>query len=244
MSAIDPRVNASPFRALQGGARGHRDKQPLRDRKPQYLLGVILVLLVTGCARPAPSESPPPPDALVADDFSPPNVGWARFDTEQSAVYVLAGELYLEDRGKDLAVYTPLIGHEHTDVQIDVDVRHVQGAVNNWMGVLCRQQDEDNYYLLAISADGYYLILRVINGEAMALVGPEYSEVIRTGKAANGLRASCEGSQLSLWVNGDELARFQDDSLMDAGGVALFADAVQRGEIVVVAFDNFVLTSP
>jgi len=31
---------------------------------------------------------------------------------------------------------------------------------------------------------------------------------------------------------------------MDAGEVALFADAVQRGEIVVVAFDDFVLTSP
>lgn len=241
---MDPRIGASSFCASRASARGQRSKQPPKDRKPIYLLGVILLLFVAGCARPTPSGSPLPSDALVADDFSPPNVGWARFDTEQSAVYVLAGELYLEDRGKDLAVYSPLIGHEHTDVQIDVDVRHVQGAVNNWMGVLCRQQDEDNYYLLAISADGYYLILRVINGEAMALVGPEYSEVIRTGKAANGLRARCEASQLSLWANGEKLATYQDDSLMDAGGVALFADAVQRGEIVVVAFDDFVLTSP
>ncbi len=232
------------FRLSRTDARRCRCEQRDRDRKPQYLLWTVLLLLVAGCARPTPSGSSLPLDALVTDDFSPPNVGWARFDTEQSAVYVLAGELYLEDRGKDLAVYTPLIGYEYADVQIDVDLRHVQGAVNNWMGVLCRQQDEENYYLLAISADGYYLILRVINGEAMVLVGPEYSEAIRTGKAANALGARCEGSQLSLWANGQELATYQDDSLMDAGEVALFADAVQRGEIVVVAFDDFVLTSP
>ncbi len=120
---MDPRIDASSFCASRASARGQRGKQPPKDRKPIYLLGVILLLLVAGCARPTPSGSPLPSDALVADDFSPPNVGWARFDTEQSAVYVLAGELYLEDRGRDLAVYSPLIGHEHADVQIDVDVR-------------------------------------------------------------------------------------------------------------------------
>ncbi|MCU0519910.1 MAG: hypothetical protein MUF84_04365, partial [Anaerolineae bacterium] len=194
---------------------------------------------------PLPSGSTSPSDeALLTDAFSPPNVGWARFDTDASAVYALAGELYLEDRGMGTAVYTPLIGHEYADALIDVDVRHVQGTVDNWMGVLCRQQDDDNYYLLAISADGYYLILRVISGRATPLVGPEYSTVIRTGKAANALRARCKGPEFTLWVNGEELVTHQDDSLLEAGGVALFADAVQRGDIVVVAFDDFVLASP
>lgn len=206
---------------------------------------LVLLLLVVGCASSTPESTPTiPSDALLTDDFSPPNVGWARFDAEPSAVYALAGELFLEDRGQGTAVYTPLIGHKYADILIDVDVRHVQGAVNNWMGVLCRQQDEDNYYLLAISADGYYLILRMINGGATALVGPEYSDVIRTGKAANALRARCEGAELALWANGEELATYQDDSLLEAGTVALFADAVQRGEIVVVAFDDFVLANP
>ncbi len=114
--------------------------------------------------------------------------------------------------------------------------------MNNWMGVLCRQQDEKiTYYRYQ---RGRLLPdpprhQRRSNGARR----PRADEVIRTGKAANGLRARCEAS-LSLWANGEKLATYQDDSLMDAGGVALFADAVQRGEIVVVAFDDFVLTSP
>jgi len=185
------------------------------------------------------------PDAYaVADDFAPPDARWARFDTEESAVYALAGELYLEDRGQGVSVYTPLIGESYASVDVTVDVRHVQGSVNNWIGVICRQQDEQNYYLLAISADGYHLILKVIDGEATPLAGPEYSEEIRSGKAENGLRARCKGSTLSMWVNDELIATASDRALHDAGDVALFADAVQRGEIVVVAFDNFVLVEP
>jgi hypothetical protein len=211
------------------------------------LVALVAFLVLLGACASSTTDSTPAPlpeDVLLTDDFSRPNVGWARFDTEQSAVYVLAGELYLEDRGQGTAVYSPLIGHSYADVLIDVNVRHVQGAVNNWMGIMCRQQDEDNYYLLAISADGYYLILRVINGDATALVGPDYSTSIRTGKAANAFRAQCKGTEFTLWANDQELAAFQDDSLQRSGNVALFADAVQRGEIVVVAFDDFVLASP
>lgn len=185
-----------------------------------------------------------PETYIIADDFAPPDPKWARFDTEESAVYALAGELYLEDRGQGTSVYTPLIGENHTDVEITVDARHVQGSVNNWIGVLCRQQDELNYYLLALSADGYYLVLRVVNGEATPLVGPEYSEVIRIGKAENNLRVQCRGSSLSMWINDELVAITSDRSLQDAGNVALFADAVQRGEILVAAFDNFVLANP
>lgn len=185
-----------------------------------------------------------PDTYIVADDFAPPDPKWARFDTEESAVYALAGELYLEDRGQGTAVYTPLIGEKHADVEITVDIRHVQGTVNNWIGTLCRQQDEMNYYLLALSADGYYLILRVVDGEATPLVGPEYSEVIRIGKSENNLRVQCRGNSLSMWINDELVAVTSDNDLQEPGTIALFADAVQRGEILVAAFDNFVLASP
>ena len=130
--------------------------QAVQLRRAGYaFLCVGLVFLLAGCSQPAPASPPMelPESYIVADDFSPPNAAWARFDEEQSAVYELTGELYLEDRGKESAVYTPLINYEYTDVTVEVRVRHVQGAVDNWMGVICRQQDEDNYYLLAISAD-------------------------------------------------------------------------------------------
>jgi hypothetical protein len=219
-------------------------KVPVALRGISLLLALLLVS--ASCTRTAPSGPPMnlPESYIVADDFTRPNPGWARFDTEASAVYALAGELFLEDRGKGTAVYTPLIGYDYADVVVSVDVRHVQGSVNNWMGVLCRLQDENNYYLLAISADGYYLLLRTMDGETSALVGPEFSEHIRLGRAENSLRVRCNGSTLTLWVNDERLASYRDAAPLQSGGVGLFADAVPRGEIVVVAFDNFILAAP
>jgi len=228
--------------------RRRRDGRRLTLRQYLSLSGVAIgmLLLAAACGPPTP---PVPPISLpdsyaVADDFSPPDPRWARFDTDESAVYALAGELFLEDRGQGVSVYTPLLGERYADTDIRVDVRHVQGSVNNWLGILCRHQDVENYYLLAISADGYTLILRVVDGEPTPLVGPEYNEAIRIGKAENDLRVLCEGSSLSMWVNDELIATASDDTLMQPGDVALFADAVQRGEIVVTAFDNFVLVEP
>jgi hypothetical protein len=211
---------------------------------------LALLLLVTACSSPTASPSPlatlttVPTTTPLIDDFNPPNPAWARFETEESAVYTQAGELYLEDRGKGIAVYAPLAGKTYTDTMVSVQVRHVQGTVNNWMGVICRQKDEDNYYLLAISADGFYLVLLVENGTPTPLVGPKTSEIIHTGKARNDLEVRCAGDALSLWVNGERLTTYIDSTLREAGAVALFADAVERGETSVTAFDNFKLTQP
>ena len=209
-------------------------------------LGLMLLVVVPACGRPTPSSLPMtlPTTYLFADDFSPPSSAWARFDTEEGAVYALAGEMYLEDRGKGTAVYSPLVGHDYKDVEATVDVRYVQGTLDNWMGLLCRQVDEETYYLFAVSADGYAVILRAQAGTVTQLFGPTFQQAIRTGKAENALRIRCQGTQLKLWANDELVAEATDSALTEPGQVALFADAVPRGELAVVAFDNFILTEP
>ncbi len=183
-------------------------------------------------------------DLILADSFAPPHVGWVRFETEESAVYAQAGEMFLEDRGAGLAVYTPLVGESRRDVTVSAHIRHVQGAVDNWMGLICRQRDEQNYYLFAISADGYYVMLRVVAGAPTPLVGPHASDVINVGKADNEMRIRCRDNKLSLWVNDTLLASRVDDELAGSGAVALFADAIEPGRTTTVAFDDVTITAP
>ncbi|HQE93031.1 MAG TPA: hypothetical protein PLH19_09355 [Anaerolineae bacterium] len=211
-----------------------------------FLFVPILLGMLSACERATATLSPTstPAAVIVKDEFSPPHAAWARFDTAESAVYAQEGELYLEDRGKGVAVYAPFAGKTYADVDIAVQVRHVQGTVNNWMGVICRQQDKNNYYLLAISADGYSLILLVENGLSVPLAGPQSTAGIRIGKARNNLEARCQGEALTLRVNDALVLTASDSVLQEAGGVALFADAVERGETAVVAFDNFTLSQP
>jgi len=217
----------------------------IRQRNSMIWIG-LLIVLITACATPEPEPSPSPtPDSqLWADDFSVSQKDWALFDTDEVAAYVQQGELYLEDRGKGIAVYAPLVGQMYEDVDVTVQTRHVQGSVDNWMGVICRLQDESNYYLFAISADGHYLIQKVEDDVVLPIAGPQASDVINVGKAKNQLSVRCEGDAFSLRVNKILLVMRTDEGARASGQVALFADAVDSGGTVVVAFDNFVLSEP
>jgi hypothetical protein len=195
-------------------------------------------------APPAPGLSPiDAAKGTLSDEFSPANPAWALFDTAEGAAYAQQGELYLEDRGQGVGIYTRLIDYTWEDTVVAVQVRQVEGTQNNWMGVTCRQQDEENYYLFAISADGYYLIMKVEDGLRSKLAGPVLSPVITPGRETNRLEVSCEGPRLSLSVNGQLLVTRTDVSF-GAGSIALFADAAEVGSPPTAAFDAFSISDP
>lgn len=210
-----------------------------------WISGLALLAIFAACtATPtATPESTPGSARLLLDDFSPPNPSWALFDTSDGAAYALHGELFLEDRGSNIAIYTPLVDEAWDNIIVGVRVRQVEGTFNNWMGILCRQQDAANYYLFAVSADGYYLILRVQDGVSTPLAGPTLSEAIEQGRNTNQLEVRCEGSTLSLSVNRTFLIS-RTDATFTEGGVALFADSVAGSGGTTVAFDHLTLTEP
>ncbi len=211
------------------------------------LLLLLLLLGVMGsrCTKAEPTLSPPTPAVgsavLFHDDFSRPSAAWLLFEGESGSAYIRDGELYLEAKGNETALYTPLQEGPWEDVIVSVLLRQVEGTQDNWMGVLCRQADAENYYLFAISADGYYLMLKVRNGVQEALAGPTYTTLIQPGRARNRLTVRCEGGSLQMSVNERFLVNRSDDDLT-AGGIALFADGTRGG--TTVAFDDFLLTRP
>lgn len=208
-------------------------------RQRIWVVGVILALAActspTYSLLPSPTMTPPP---LFSDDFSVAPTQWALFDTESSAAYVEAGQFYLEDRGKGIAAHAPLVNRTYRNVTLQTQVRYIQGTMNNWMGLLCGQQNDETYYLAAISADGYYLVLQVNDGAPVQLVGPEISEKINIGRGVNTLELQCTAQRLSFSINAAPVFT-QTITTTIEGGVALFADAVAGGEAALVAFDNF-----
>jgi hypothetical protein len=130
-----------------------------------------------------------------------------------------------------------------TDFILEVETWLVSGTDNNWHAVFCRWRDEDNYYAFAISADGYYTIEKVVDGDITAFVEPTYSSYINQGVGAvNLIHIECIGSSLSLSVNGHVLATVTD-ATFTGGDIALAANA-QAGTSTEVAFDNIVVTKP
>ena len=211
-----------------------------------YASWLALLLSLVALATACTPATPPPPsgegDVLFNDDFAAASSNWALFDTPEGAAYLQQERLYLESRGQEKSISTSLLDRQWSDVIIRTRLQRTAGTQNNWMGVTCRQADESNYYLFAISADGYYLLLKVAAGKVVQLAGLETSPAIQPGQGVNMLEASCVETTLTLTVNQQELVSVTDESF-SSGQISLFADSVTADETI-VAFDDFVVIAP
>ena len=183
------------------------------------------------------------PTVLFSDDFSDPNSGWVTYDASDGRVMYSNGCLYVKD-------YTAYVGSMYgeaqryfTDFILEVETWLVGGTDYNWHAVGCRFVNEDNAYDFAISADGYYTMVKWVNGNDTVLAGPTFSSYINQGVGAvNLIHIECIGSSLSLSVNGHLLAT-ATDTTFSGGDVCLTANALS-GTFTEVAFDNLVVTEP
>jgi len=183
------------------------------------------------------------PAVLLSDDFSDPGSGWTTYDASDGQVAYRDGYLYIKD-------YTAYEGTIHSDAQrhftdfiLEVETWMIGGNDDNWHLVQCRCQDNNNYYDLGISADGYYEIIKFANGKSTALAGPTYSSHINQGVGAvNLIHVECIGSSLSISVNG-HLLETVTDGAFPAGDISLAANAL-AGTYTEVAFDNIIVTEP
>jgi hypothetical protein len=178
------------------------------------------------------------------DDFSDPTSGWVRRNDEEigNLDYINQGYQIFVKQNHTVLWSGP--GLEFIDVQIDVDATKIEGPEDDDFGIVCRARDNDNFYYLVISSDGYYGIGKVRDG-AQQLIGMDDmppNEHIFQGQRSNHLRADCIGENLSLFVNGIHVATVQDTEFTsgDAGLLAGTFDTPGTR----IHFDNFTVLMP
>ena len=194
-------------------------------------------------AQDTPPPPPPPPNVLLEDDFSDPDSGWEEGDYEGGSVGYKDGVYFVRSESSGDVMWGVASQH-FTDIVIDVDATQVLAPSNddNSYGVKCREQPDGDGYGLVISGDGYYSIQIVVDGDWDPLVDWTTSDVIRQGNATNHIRAVCDGSTLTLFVNGQRLALIED-STFTSGDIALTATTFEV-ESTEVHFDNLVVRKP
>jgi hypothetical protein len=185
--------------------------------------------------------------ALLRDDFSgEQNCGWREYNQGGAVVEIAEGNLSISTSQTGQIWWTNA-GRDFTDMIVTVQVRQTSGPNNNAYGVLCRYQDENNFYIFLISGDGYYAIGKYQTGEQQVTYltpNQEYafSDLINQGVATNLLRVSCIGNELSLAVNGLPLITVTDDSF-SSGDVGLGVSTLEPGTAV-VQFDDLLVLAP
>lgn len=183
-------------------------------------------------------------DVLFEDDFSFVFSGWPR-DTDEfsSTDYV--------DNGYEITVYQKdyvtwaTTGDSFTDVEIQVEATFVSGNYESYYGIICRHEDTDNFYAMIISNDGYYGILKTIQGGPFTLIPDEfmdYSDSINQDLDTNVIQGKCVEDRMFLYVNGDLLLEAKDDNLA-SGEVGLIVGSYTADETTIF-FDNFIVRAP
>jgi len=200
-----------------------------------------LVDLIPGRNGSVPSAA----RLLYADDFSRVTSGWDRRVDDQATTDYSSGayRIYVPEANTD-AWSNP--GRNYRDVRIEVDATAVGGPEDNAFGILCRYKDVHDFYYFLISSDGYAGIglklsdnRRILSSEDGKL---KVSRAVIPGLVTNHLRAECKGDLLSLYVNGDLVARATNTALAE-GDVGLFAGTYEEGGTD-IRFNSFSVYQP
>ncbi len=205
-------------------------------KRTGWLLALLLLLTAcSGAALDGETELP------WQEDFSTPGAWLVETDA--------AAQVAIEEGVLSVHVLVPnqlawgAAGRDLGDFQLRVEATQVAGPDDNEYGVLVRMQDADDFYRLSISGDGYFLITKFVEGQA-EILGANWtpSAAIQQGQATNVIQVLCQGQELVLVVNGQELARVEDDEFA-SGDVGLYAGTFYEGDVE-IHFDNLQITAP
>jgi hypothetical protein len=209
---------------------------------------VVLASLISACTvveKLTPVQpSLAPGTLLVEDDFSITPNGWGTMGRS-------GGEIGFEFEGLTILVNTPnfmfwtVNGSRFTDTRVTVDAVLLEGPADDNFGVICRFQDNKNFYGFVISHDGYYGIFKLVDGvidQGADSTNLDFSDAIRQGGVVNHMEATCQGDTLSLSVNDTLLTQVKDSSFTE-GQVGLIASAYADPGVKVL-FDNLQVYQP
>jgi len=192
----------------------------------------------TRTPRPPATPLGPAGEILFEDHFDDNASGWVQWEEMGGGVDYGDGffRIWLDEVQAD---YWSTSGHNFADVRVSASTFKAGGPDDNDFGVVCRFQDDDNFYAFLISSDGYAGILKMEDGERTMLEqeGMLSADAISQGAATNEVTAVCVGDHLALHVNG-ELVTDVHDGAFSSGDVGLIAGTFEEGGVE-IHFDDF-----
>jgi hypothetical protein len=214
-----------------------------------FTLFLLLIFSLFLTATQACSVSPlaeftvSPGGVLYEDKFGNPKSGWGEFNGEAGVAGYSDGAYHIYVKAPSVNLWAHP-GVDFATVQVHVDAYAPAGPQDSRMGLICRFQDDQNFYFFVISADGYYGIGKVKAGRWSLLSGEQLQKhaAILTGQQINHLRADCIDKFLILYAN-EQLVGSAEDTDFANGDVGVLAGSFDVPGADVY-FDNFVVYKP
>ena len=196
-------------------------------------LGEVAIVAGSVAGEPFESEGL----LILEDDFSDPKSGWAQAIDHEGETKYENGE-YLIQVNEPMYLAWSDQEYFYDSLVIEADLRVVEPVGDADFGFVCGMIDNQNFYALEISEDGFYSIWKTIDGQTSSLVDWTYSQEVASGGPFK-LSARCNSEQLVLALNGTILAS-SSDSDFTPGGIGMIAGTFDIPGVK-VAFDNLKL---
>lgn len=219
----------------------------MKRNKKLVFVPVIILFLMTGCTQlgipmdslPWVSDDP----IFFKDSFESQSGGWMTFNDGMGYAGYDEGGFRIKASIENYQFWS-VPGLNFRDTMIFTRARKIGGPDNNLFGLICRYQNDANYYSFVIGSDGYYGIFKIIEGQ-QTLIGQQhmdFSEDIHQGNAENAIQAVCKEEELILLVNGEQLLYVTDDALSQGDVGLIVGNFSMPGTDIV--FDNFIVAKP
>lgn len=212
------------------------------------MLLIFIPSLAWSCSPSQPvggGTAPQPGNMFFQDDFSNASSGWPAVRTGEGITDYQDGmyRIFVNVDNNDYFANPGL--SLQRDVRIEVDATKAAGSDDNDFGLLCRYQDNNNFYQFVVSSDGFVGIVKYVDGAMQNLDGQTLLEsaAVHTGNSQNHIRADCLKDTLTLFVNGQQVSTVKDTTFMGNGDVGVFAGTYDTPGTDIY-FDNFIVTRP
>jgi len=211
-------------------------------------LSTLCVLVLAGCDLISNEPDNCTGEAsLFEDEFDgQKDCGWVTYNRGGATVEIADGAMQIST-SQPGQIWWSNPGQDFDDQIITAEARQVDGPDDNAYGLICRYQNEENFYLFLVSGDGYYAIGKYQSGsdEVEYLTADKQfqpSDAINQGNATNRIEAGCIGNELSLAVNGLSLLTVTDPTFV-TGDIGVAASTLQPGTSL-IEFDNIRVRLP
>jgi len=229
-----------------------------------YLFAALVLVVAMACSTvtnigatptPAPTNTPvatstpipsPTPSASVLFEDGEFIDSCKTGGTDEVNRFVENGQFKMLISAPNIVAWTDCTEEEFSDFVFEVDATQLGGPDNNIYGVLFRYDTNiREFYVLAISGDGYYVL--AVDGpdreEPYMLTEWETSSAINLGNATNHIKVEAVGSNISYYVNDQLLGEIQDSTL-SKGIVGVFVGTLDEANVL-VGYDNMkVMSAP
>ncbi len=192
---------------------------------------------------PSPPQTPGPTPTLVLefeDDFQEQGY-WETANEEEIRAYYSSEGFRIENYATEKIV-SNTVWLDYGDVRVEVSADLTAGPDGAQFGVVCRWQDDENFYAFLVAQTGDFAIARIQNGETNFLEEGRLEMELLPSAQYWRIAGGCLGHRLILEVEGQVLAETQDETFP----VGLVGIAVgTRGEAgAEVSFESFKAFTP